>query len=256
MTDHHRISDAEIAIVKKGHETLRIHGGIKTRCFNSNCDHYKDYGGRGITMCIGWRINPYSFLKDMGLRPSPAHSVGRIENDKGYWCGNCEECVSNHRKFNCRWETNADQMNNRRSSRFIEFNGVKLTIAQWERRMGLPPHSIHSRLGRGWSEEEAITIPNADPEKPIEWNGKTQNVSAWAREFGMKPNVLARRIKRKGSMERAMKVTAPSPRNRGFTMDGVTKTLRQWEKDSGIPYQTIYGRMRRGLDLKSSLNFT
>lgn len=72
------------------------------RCTNPKNPRWDDYGGRGITVCDRWRASFDDFLADVGPRPSPAHSIDRMDNDKGYEPGNC------------RWATRRDQMMNRR----------------------------------------------------------------------------------------------------------------------------------------------
>jgi hypothetical protein len=75
---------------------------IKTRCFNVGCAAYRNYGGRGITMCDRWRDSYSAFLADVGRRPSDAHSIDRIDNDGHYEPGNV------------RWVTGSEQQQNRR----------------------------------------------------------------------------------------------------------------------------------------------
>lgn len=84
----------------------RIWRLIKDRCENPRAHYYSDYGGRGIQLSPEW--HDYAvFLRDMGKRPSPKHSIDRIDVEKGY----CKE--------NCRWATRHQQAANRRISNSI-----------------------------------------------------------------------------------------------------------------------------------------
>lgn len=73
-----------------------IHSSMIQRCTNPNNTRYKDYGGRGITVCLRWLQGESNltgfecFYLDMGARPSKNHSINRIFNDEGYYGGNCE----------------------------------------------------------------------------------------------------------------------------------------------------------------------
>ena len=80
----------------------RSWAGIKQRCFNKNDRSYKDYGGRGITMCDRWAKSFECFYADMGRKPEPRMSIDRINNDGNYEPGNC------------RWATPKQQYHNRR----------------------------------------------------------------------------------------------------------------------------------------------
>lgn len=74
---------------------------MKSRCFNKNIPDYKDYGGRGITVCNRW-LKFENFFSDMGERPIGL-TLERINNNKGYFTSNCiwaSQTVQarNHRK--------------------------------------------------------------------------------------------------------------------------------------------------------------
>ncbi|GJD92882.1 hypothetical protein OCOJLMKI_0065 [Methylobacterium iners] len=62
--------------------------GMHSRCTNQKLEAYKYYGGRGISVCAAWK-DFSQFLADMGPRPSPAHSIERLDNDGNYEPGNC-----------------------------------------------------------------------------------------------------------------------------------------------------------------------
>lgn len=87
----------------QGGRLYRIFAGMKTRCYNENATGYKNYGGRGITICEEWLSDFWSF-HDWALAHGYADglTIDRINNDKGY------------SPDNCRWATRADQNRNKR----------------------------------------------------------------------------------------------------------------------------------------------
>lgn len=80
----------------------RIWINMRSRCLCSTDRAFKWYGGRGIEVCDRWRASFDDFIADMGSRPSPAHSIDRINND------------GNYEPSNCRWATAKQQANNQR----------------------------------------------------------------------------------------------------------------------------------------------
>lgn len=120
----------------------KIWGGIISRCEDPENRYY---AGRGIKMCQRWRDSFLNFLQDMGPRPSPSHSIERIDNDADYG------------PTNCRWATRLDQNRNTRQNRFLEFQGRRLTISQWSEVVGIKAGTIQFRIAAGWSTERALT---------------------------------------------------------------------------------------------------
>ena len=122
---------------------------IGQRCTNPSADSFALYGGCGIRVCERWSAPGgfAAFLADMGERPDGT-TLDRIDNAKGYEPGNC------------RWADAEEQQNNRGSfNRRLMVGGETLTVAQWERKMGLPEDTIRRRLKRGWSAEQSVICP-------------------------------------------------------------------------------------------------
>lgn len=123
--------------------------GVKKRCENPKYKSFADYGGRGVTICPEWRDSFVAFLADVGPRPSPKHSIGRIDNDGNYEPGNV------------RWETSTEQASNTRRSVRINVDGVERTVAEWARLNGINPYTIYDRLDAGWDGARAVSeVPN------------------------------------------------------------------------------------------------
>jgi hypothetical protein len=123
----------------------RIWHNIRKRCYVSSDPGFHNYGARGISMCPRWLEDFRSFYADMGARPSPKHSIERIDNN------------GNYDPYNCKWATRLEQNNNSRRNRFMEHNGKRQTVAQWSRDTGVPSRVIITKLNRGISPEEILT---------------------------------------------------------------------------------------------------
>ena len=132
---------------KKNSNEYSAWSGIKTRCYNDNLPQYKDYGGRGITVCDRWLDSYEYFLSDMGRKPSSCHSIERKDNNKGY------------SPDNCRWATRKEQQNNMRTNRVLALCGVSMTVAEWAVIMGGKAGALYTRLSAGWSIERTLGTP-------------------------------------------------------------------------------------------------
>lgn len=120
--------------------------GMKTRCYNKNVVAYPHYGGRGVTVCNEWLNSFPTFLRDVGPRPSPQHSLDRWPDNNGaYWKGNV------------RWATIAEQNRNQRRNIFIEIGGVRKCVAEWARVYGVAKEGVIQRIARGIDRFDALT---------------------------------------------------------------------------------------------------
>jgi hypothetical protein len=115
------------------------------RCYNTERDSYPKYGGRGIKVCDRWH-DFRNFEADMSPRPDNT-SLDRIDNEGDY------------EPSNCRWATRTEQARNRMSNVPLEFEGVTKLECEWCEEKGMKPGAIRKRLRRGWTVEQAISLP-------------------------------------------------------------------------------------------------
>ena len=120
---------------------------MRQRCSNPNRGNFKFYGGRGISVCREWNSSFMAFLSDMGLRPTPEHTIERIDNDGPY------------APWNCKWATASEQRHNYSRNHWIEVDGRRQTIGDWAKERGIGEDLIRIRIRRGISERDAVMIP-------------------------------------------------------------------------------------------------
>jgi hypothetical protein len=114
-----------------------------SRCRNPNDKAYRYYGGKGIYVCDRWSSFE-NFAKDMGERPSPSHSLERVNNALGY----CKE--------NCTWATRSEQQKNKSSTKWYTngtFTGVLVECAAY---VGISKELAHWRWGKWGTFEKGV----------------------------------------------------------------------------------------------------
>lgn len=116
---------------------------MKNRCGNSRSKDYPNYGGRGITVCERWSLFE-NFFADMGVKPEGG-SIDRIEVNGNYEPGNCK------------WATQKEQTENRRSSQHVVFGGERMTVAESARRLGMHRSAIFNRsVAKNETRQQAV----------------------------------------------------------------------------------------------------
>jgi hypothetical protein len=128
-----------------GTRLYRIWKGMKDRCFRKNNEYYKNYGGRGITVCREW-LDSFEAFHKWAVSHGYADnlSIDRINNDGNYEPGNC------------RWATPKEQARNRSKNVYITIDGITKTISDWADEKGVKVGLISDRLKRGWNGFDAV----------------------------------------------------------------------------------------------------
>lgn len=141
---------SELTRIRTSKPYKREHSAWRTmvqRCHNRKNVSFERYGSRGIFVCDEWRLSFDRFIADMGPRPTPAHSIERIDND-GPYC-----------KANCRWATRIEQAANRRNTATVIYNGHLCNVADLARVFGIELSTLHWRIESGLDVETALTLP-------------------------------------------------------------------------------------------------
>ena len=135
-----------------------VHGGTGTRlhniwlsmrerCHRVKHPYYKDYGGRGISICEEW--DDFSKFREWANTNgySDELTIDRVDNNGDY------------EPNNCRWVTIKEQQNNRRNNRIIEYKGEKYTLTELAEKIGMNKTTLKERLNMRWSVEDAVKRP-------------------------------------------------------------------------------------------------
>lgn len=126
-----------------GTPTHKIWLGMRTRCLNPNDTSFHNYGGRGISVDPRWD-DFANFLADMGERPS-GMDLDRIDNDGPY------------SPDNCRWVSRTTNLRNTRRTRFVEVDGVRMSVTEAAERLGISRINIGVYVhNNGVSHQEAL----------------------------------------------------------------------------------------------------
>lgn len=135
--------------IKHGMSKTALHHRWRTmldRCSNPNATQYKDYGGRGLSVCKEWH-DFAKFFADMG-HPPRGGTIERKDND-GIYC-----------KDNCYWATRREQARNKRTNKIIEYEGRSQTVTDWAIEKGISPRTLFNRLFRAkMTVKDALTAP-------------------------------------------------------------------------------------------------
>jgi hypothetical protein len=148
-------------LVKHGMNRTPEYGvwcAMKRRCLALDHESFAQYGGRGITVCDTWLKSFEAFFTDMGPRPGHTYTIERRDNNAGY------------SPENCYWATHKEQARNKRTNHLITLHGETKTLTGWCAIADIDCGTVHSRLIKGLSPEEALT-------RPVKHSKKHMNIS-------------------------------------------------------------------------------
>lgn len=125
----------------------RIWDLMRCRCYNENNERYPLYGGRGIVICDEW--NNYNVFRDWAISSgyNDSLSIDRIDVNKGY------------SPENCRWATQKQQCNNKRTNHYITYKNITKSMSVWADEIGINYNTLRSRIRNGWEPEKAFFTP-------------------------------------------------------------------------------------------------
>lgn len=220
-------------------KTLR---SMKSRCFSPKNSSYKDYGGRGITICDEWLKYPKAF-QEWSLENGwePGLQIDRINNDLGY------------EPNNCRWVSPQVNANNRRSNVYLKVNGIRYSVSEWSRRLNIHKDSISSymlkhgeqatieRIKKGWLKcgHGKYSHHKYVHSKFLTINGTTLNYKDWGQRLGKCKTHVGRLIRQFGKEEAIRIITSQlnmditgtiGKYNTLITIQNITDTMCGWSR--------------------------
>lgn len=118
---------------------------IKSRCFNPNTGYYSEYGGRGITMCVEWRED-FVVFREWALNNGYEDdlTIERLDVDGDYT------------PRNCTWIPMSAQGFNRRATRFVTFQDLKMTANEFSKAFQINHRAVVRGVDRGWDADRII----------------------------------------------------------------------------------------------------
>lgn len=126
-----------------------IWNAMRNRCYYKKGKAYKNYGGRGITVCDEWKNSFETFYKwAMENGYKDGLSIERMDNNCGY------------SPDNCKWINKGEQAQNRRRNYSVTINGVTKNLTEWCKEYNIDYGLVHNRCHKlHWDFEKALTTP-------------------------------------------------------------------------------------------------
>lgn len=243
-----------------GTELYKIWAGIKSRCYNESDPGYPNYGGRGIRMSDEFANDVEAWIAYMGPRPKGA-SCERIDND------------GNYERGNIKWATSKEQARNKRNVVMLTHNNETKPLVEWAESLGMSKGVLYTRIySRGWSVEAALTTS-------VSKSGRTRRKRVVTEEQWLKQKArhavhvetrTGRLVRQSCQYPDCNNPDTHAHHHNGYEqphwldvqwfcakhhpreheilldVNGTTKTIKEWSKETGLSRTTIRSRMKSG----------
>ncbi len=172
----------------------KIWKGFKQRCYNKNEPSYKNYGGRGISVCNEWK-NDFKAFYDWAIENgySDDLTIDRIDNN------------GNYEPSNCRWVNMLEQQRNKRNNVMVEYEGKKMCLSAAAKQAGVSVSSVESRYIKGERGKRLFRpagVENKSVKYLVEYNGEKVSLSRASKLSGIPKTTLFRRYNKGDRGER------------------------------------------------------
>ncbi len=236
----------------------KVWNGMKYRCYSPHSDSYKNYGGRGITVCDEWLgENGFEHFHAWAMTngydenaPKGECTIDRIDNNKGY------------SPNNCRFVNIKAQANNKRNNHLVDLGGNKVTVAEATDMTGLNYNTMLGRIKRGWGCDTAVDTPlnekksTAHNNKTYEYNGEHYTIGEISKKFGIDKRTFRTRLEKGMTVAQAIESPVKSRKEEAtIEYQGKKYTIRQLRKefDCVVSCSTLEGRLKWGWDVENAL---
>lgn len=208
------------------------------------------YYDKGISVCREW-MDFDTFIKDMGDRPSPEHSIDRIDGSKGY------------SKDNCRWATHKEQARNTASNHLVVFDGEQMTVSEVAEILGEKQNTVLCRIRRGWTMQEirdgmrikptkSIIKQNIDKIQELREEGKT--TTEIGKMFGVDGSNISRELVRRGVNVNSQSLLAKARASRAKRLSDTGLTNKEIATKMNLSQSTISNYLTKSAEERTIRN--
>jgi len=197
----------------------------RAACRKPTHEAYSKLGGRGISLVDHWQVFA-NFMMDMGPCPK-GHILRRFDESKNFEPGNCE------------WRDK--KLNVHQNSRLLTYKGETHPCSYWARYVGIHVGTLHHRLSRNWTVEDALERPVMNGLHEVEYQGETHLLRDLARERDLDMGIVRHRLDKGDPIEEALR---PVLEAKLIEFDGRKQRVSEWARGLGLSPSAMGERLK------------